>query len=174
MLLLQSVLITGAAAALGSWASCGSLDTTSGTCCSVGQVAAPSFACNTTAACCAACFNDTRCTSWTLEVSTATASSLCTLQSSCTATMPGNCTRGELRPRPHAPTSVDASAAAAAQYATWRGRHIQQKSRWAAAWATARRRSLHHDGALYTWRHVAPWFRISRTVTSAGPTVSLD
>ena len=36
--------------------SCGSLHTTSGTCCSssVGKLA-PSFACNTTAACCAAC-----------------------------------------------------------------------------------------------------------------------
>ena len=122
--LVQSLLITGAAAALGSAASCGS--TTSGMCCSndtVGQLA-PSFACNATAACCAACFNDMRCTSWTLEIVTTTASSLCTLQSSCTATKPGNCTRGELRPRPHARPTVDASAAAAVEYATWRDRRL--------------------------------------------------
>ena len=119
-MLIQSLLAVGTAA------SCGTiLNTTSGMCCSgsVGKLA-PSFACNTTAACCAACFNNKKCTSWTLERNgTAAASSLCTLQSSC-ATTPGNCTRGELRPL--APTSAPTTPSIGLSFkfvATWRGLH---------------------------------------------------
>ena len=164
--LVQTLLITGAAAAaaVSSTASCGSLHTTSGTCCSSSGKLGASFECNTIAACCAACFNSVKCTSWTHESQsgTAGASSLCTLQSSCTAKR-GNCTRGELRPP--APASSPKSVGAIARrglsptegypelesefrettaeefLVAWRELHRKQKLRWAAGWATRSKKS---------------------------------
>ena len=160
VLIVQTLLVTGGAAAgVGSLASCRILhEFTSGTCCSSSDgMLAPPFACNTTAACCAACFNDMTCTSWTLESgTTAAASSLCTLQSSCTAER-GNCTRGELR-RPLQRAEFSSSEfprdfpqhaqgyggfptwpSASEFLVQWRELHKEQTLRWAAGWATRKK-----------------------------------
>ena len=59
------------------------------------------FACNMTAPCCAACANDTRCSTWTLGAAANTSSwSTCALFANCSLISggQGNCSRGRLRP----------------------------------------------------------------------------
>lgn len=91
------------------------------------------FASNSSEACCSACFNNTQCSTWTLTLSNSTdaappshtATSNCTLHSSCAASA-GNCTRGEMPP-PTPPGPKPPPGGLGYRFvATWRGMHKKE------------------------------------------------
>jgi len=110
---------------------------TKGICCDVSggnsNGTLETFASNSTEACCSACFNNTQCSTWTLTLSNSTdaappshtATSNCTLHSSCAASA-GNCTRGEMPP-PTPPGPKPPPGGLGYRFvATWRGMHKKE------------------------------------------------
>ena len=107
---------------------CSSANVTLGACCARGA-SIGSFAGNSSALCCAACANDTRCATWNLGVTSN--GSTCSLFPSCSLGQ-GNCTRGTLRPPappappppgPPSPPKPPPGGLSFRFVATWRGVH---------------------------------------------------